>query len=279
MDPGLRILLDIYALLLGLVTGSYLNVVIYRLPRRLSTVLPRSRCPACGAAIRPRDNLPVVSWLLLRGRCRSCRASISPRYPLIEALTGALFVASAERFDLSLGSLAGALFCCLMIVLAAIDLEHFLLPDRITLPGIVVGIGIQPFLASAPTGPWPGVLGAALGAAVGAATLLAAYGAWWLIRREEGLGLGDVKMLAMVGAFLGWRGVVVALLVGAFSGAVVGLSLMAAGRSGMKSKLPFGTFLAAGALVALFFGPPLVAWYMGAAFGPLWGPPGGAPEP
>lgn len=274
MFPGLRIFLDVYALLLGLVTGSFLNVVIHRLPRGLSTVLPRSRCPACGTAIRPLDNIPVLSWMLLRGRCRNCRVRISARYPLIEAFTGLLFVASAERFDYSFASLAGALFCCLMIALAAIDLEHFLLPDRITLPGIVVGVGIQPFLVSTPTSPWPGLLGAVLGAAVGAGILLAAYGAWWLIRREEGLGLGDVKMLAMVGAFLGWRGVIVTLLFGAFSGALVGLSLMAVGRGGMKSKLPFGTFLAAGGLVALFFGPALVSWYVEAAFGPLGGPLG-----
>jgi len=273
MAFGVRILLDIYAGLLGLVAGSYLNVVIHRLPRGLSTVFPRSRCPVCGEPIRAFDNVPVFSWLLLRGRCRHCHAPISVRYPLIEAATGALFVACAERFDHSYASAVAALFCCLLIALAAIDLEHFLLLDRITLPGIVAGVALQPLLPATPGSPWPGLLGALLGAAVGAGVLLAAYGAWWLIRREEGLGLGDVKMLAMIGAFLGWRGVVVSLFSGAVAGSVLGLSLMALGRGGMKSKLPFGTFLAAGALVALFFGPQLLALYVGTAFGPGAVPP------
>ena len=288
MSPGARILVDLWAVVVGLVTGSYLNVVVHRLPRGLSTVLPRSRCPACSAPIRALDNLPVVSWLLLRGRCRHCGAAISWRYPLIEGATATLFLACAERFGLSVSALAAALFCCLMIVLAAIDVEHLLLPDRITLPGILAGVAIQPFVALGLPGasfrarlaaehdvwpaPWPGPLGALLGALLGGAVLLAAYGAWWLLRREEGLGLGDVKMLAMIGAFLGWRGVVVALLSGAFAGSAVGLGLLAAGRGGMKSKLPFGAFLAFGGLVALFYGPALVAAYLETAFGIGRGP-------
>lgn len=267
MSPGLHILLDVWAALLGLVTGSYLNVVAHRLPRGLSTVLPRSRCPVCGGAIRPFDNLPVLSWLLLRGRCRRCGSRISMRYPLIEAVTAALFVANAERFGFTLAALAGALFCCLMIVLTAIDVEHLLLPDRITLPGIAAGLALQPFLPAGAGQPWPGIVGALVGAALGGGALLAAYGAWWLIRREEGLGLGDVKMLAMIGAFLGWRGVVVALFAGVVAGAAVGLSLMAVGRGGMRSKLPLGAFLAGGAVIALFHGPALVSLYLETAFG------------
>ncbi len=258
---AVRVLLDLYAALFGLVTGSYLNVVIHRLPRRLSTVLPRSRCPTCGAPIRARDNLPVLSWLLLRGRCRACGTRISPRYPLVEASTGMLFVASMERFGPSAAALAAALFCSLMVVLAWIDLEHLILPDRITLPGIAVGIAVQLVV------PWSGLVGAVLGALLGAGVLLAAYGAWWLVRREEGLGLGDVKMLAMIGAFLGWRGVVVSLFVGALAGALFGLSLVAAGRGAMRSKIPFGAFLALGGLVALFAGPALIAIYLRTAFG------------
>lgn len=267
MSTGLRLVLDVYAALVGLVTGSFLNVVIHRLPRGLSTVRPRSRCPSCGQPIRALDNLPVISWLLLRGRCRHCSAPISPRYPSIEALTAALFVLAAERFDFSPGSAVAALFCCLMITLAAIDIEHLLLPDKITLPGILAGVAVQAFLPATPASPWPGVLGAILGAVTGAAILLAAYGGWWLIRREEGLGLGDVKMLALIGAFLGWRGVLVSLLLGAFSGALLGLTLMAAGRGGMKSQLPFGAFLAVGGLVALFYGPTLISLYLQTAFG------------
>lgn len=263
-----RLLLDVYAALVGLVTGSYLNVVIHRLPLGASTVLPRSRCPTCGAAIRPRDNLPVVSWLLLRGRCRACRAPISVRYPLVEATTAVLFVLCMERFGATLSALAAALFCALMVALAGIDAEHLILPDRITLPGIAVGVGIQLLV---PSGPWVGVVGALVGAAAGAGVLLLAYGLWWLVRREEGLGLGDVKMLALVGAFLGWQGVGVALFVGATTGALFGLTLVAVGRGGMRSKVPFGVFLAIGALVALFAGPELVRLYLDLAFG--LGPP------
>lgn len=267
-----RLLLDVYAALVGLITGSYLNVVIHRLPRGTSTVLPRSRCPACGTAIRARDNVPVVSWLLLRGRCRACRAPISVRYPLVEAATATLFVLSVERFGATLATVAAALFCALMVALAGIDYEHMILPDRLTLPGIVVGIAIQPFVPLA-----GGVIGALVGAALGAGVLLLAYGLWWLFRREEGLGLGDVKMLALVGAFLGWRGVVVTLFVGASTGALFGLALMALGRGGMRSKIPFGVFLALGALVALFAGPELVRLYLDFAFGPLAPPSAPAP--
>lgn len=273
MPSALPIFLDVYALLLGLVTGSYLNVVIYRLPRELSTVLPRSRCPACGSQIRAWDNIPVLSWFLLRGRCRDCRAKISLRYPFIEALTGALFVASVERFGLSFDALVAALFCCLMITLAMIDIDHFLLLDRITLPGVVVGIVAQLWLSGGFLSPWPGLWGGLIGAAVGGGILLAAYGGWWLLRREEGLGLGDVKMLAMMGAFLGWRGVLVSLLVSSLAGSLFGLTMLAVGRGSLRTKIPFGAFLAVGGLVALFFGPALIALYLESAFGlPPLGP-------
>ncbi len=258
---AVHVLLDLYAALVGLVTGSYLNVVIYRLPRRLSTVLPRSRCPTCGAPIRARDNLPVLSWLLLRGRCRACGTRISGRYPLVEALTGALFVASLERFGPSGAALLAAIFCSLMVALAWIDLEHLILPDRITLPGIAAGIVLQLLV------PWGGMVAGVVGALVGAGLLLAAYGLWWLVRREEGLGLGDVKMLAMIGAFLGWRGVAVSLFVGALTGAAFGLGLLAVGRGALRSKIPFGAFLALGGLVALFAGRALVSFYLRTAFG------------
>lgn len=267
-----RLLLDLYAALVGLVTGSYLNVVVHRLPRGESTVLPRSRCPACGAPIRPLDNVPVVSWLALRGRCRACAAPISPRYPLVEASTAVLFVGCAERFGLSWDALAAALLCSLLVALAAIDVEHLLLPDRLTLPGIVLGVALQPLVGWTGEG-WAGLAGALLGAALGAGVLLAAYGLWWLFRREEGLGLGDVKMLAMIGAFLGWRGVVVALLVAAASGALVGLAAMALGRAGLGSKVPFGAFLALGAVVALFAGELLIGLYLETAFGSAPPPP------
>lgn len=250
-----RFLLDVYAVLLGLIAGSYLNVVIHRLPRGISTVLPRSACPACGTPIRARDNLPLVSFLLLRARCRACGAPIAWRYPLVEAATAALFVACLERFGLTVAGGAAALFCCLMIALGMIDLEHLILPDRLTLPGIAVGLALQPWL------PWGGLRAAALGALLGAGLLLALYGAWWLLRREEGMGLGDTKMLALVGAFLGWQCTLVTLFFASLLGAATGVALMWRGGAGLRSKLPFGSFLALAGLIALFAGRDVAAWY------------------
>jgi len=250
-----RLLLELYAGALGLIVGSYLNVVIHRLPRSESTVQPRSRCPRCGATVRARDNLPLLSFLLLGGRCRQCRAPISWRYPVVEAITGTLFFACVAVFGVSWHALAAALFGSLLIALAGIDLEHFLLPDALTLPGIAAGL-----LISIGAG-WIDWRQALLGAAVGGAGLWLLAQAWVLLRREEGMGLGDVKMLAMVGAFLGWQGVLVTVFLGSLAGALFGLTLIALGRFDLGSRLPFGVFLAGGGLVALFAGPALVARY------------------
>jgi leader peptidase (prepilin peptidase)/N-methyltransferase len=250
-----RLVVDLFAALFGLIAGSYLNVVIYRLPLGLSTATPRSACPHCGAPVRARDNLPILSFLLLGGRCRDCRATISWRYPLVEAVTAALFVAALERFGLAPAALAAAFFSCLMVALALIDLDHLLLPDRLTLSGLVVGLAAAPWL------PWGGLYPALIGAATGAGVLLAVVGAWYLLRREEGMGLGDVKMLALIGAFVGWRGTLMTLFFASFAGSVVGLAMIARGEAGMRSKLPFGSFLALGGLVAMFAGREIAAWY------------------
>jgi leader peptidase (prepilin peptidase)/N-methyltransferase len=249
--------LTLWAGLVGLVVGSYLNVLVHRLPLGVSTVRPRSRCPACGAAIRAIDNLPVLSWLLLRGRCRDCGARISPRYPLIEAATGTLFATCVARFGVTLEALTAAILGALLLALAAIDLDHFLLPDKLTLPGIAIGIAAQALVPS-------GSLVVALrGALIGAGLLLAIAGAWELLRGAEGMGLGDVKMLAMIGAFLGAGGVIVTLVFATFAGSIVGLALVARRGGDLQSQLPFGVFLAAGGLVALFAGESLVASYLG----------------
>ena len=250
-------MVDVYAALLGLVTGSYLNVVIHRLPRGESTVRPRSRCPWCGGGIRARDNLPVLSWLLLRGRCRRCGAPISWRYPALEALTAALFVAVERSFGFTLEALAALVFACLLLALAAIDVDQFLLPDRLTLPGIVVGLAAQPWL------PRTSFLDAVLGVLVGAGLLILLINAWFWLRGEEGMGMGDVNMLAMVGAFLGWQGVLVTFVLATVTGALSGLALLAAGRLELRGRLPFGLFLALGAFVALVAGDRLVAAYAG----------------
>ena len=262
----LDVLIGIYVAVFGLIVGSYLNVVIYRVPLGKSTVLPRSRCPSCDAPIRALDNLPVVSWLLLRGRCRDCGAGISWRYPLIEALTAALFVACYMVFGLRPDALIAVVFGCLMIALAMIDFDHLILPDRITWPGIAFGL-----LAWTALGWLHGrlrgyVLDSVLGALLGGGLILAIWGLWYLIRKEEGMGLGDAKMLALIGAFLGWRAVLVTFFLAVLSGSIVGLALVGRGaqgmNEGMKLKLPFGFFLALGGLAALFAGPQLIDAYL-----------------
>ena len=243
--------------LLGLVVGSYLNVVIHRLPAGVSTVTPPSRCPACGARIRALDNLPVLSWLLLGGRCRHCRAAISPRYPLVELATALCCAGAVARFGPRLEALAAALLAALLVVLAGIDFDHYLLPDRLTLPGLALGLAAQALVPS-------GSLARGLsGALVGAGLLLVVAGAWELLRGVEGIGLGDVKMIAMVGAFLGVGGVMVTLVVGSLVGSAAGLAVAARRGSDLSLKLPFGVFLALGGLVALFARDPLLALYFG----------------
>jgi leader peptidase (prepilin peptidase)/N-methyltransferase len=245
------------AAVVGLVVGSYLNVVIHRLPEGESTVTPASRCPACGARIRWYDNLPLVSWLALGGRCRDCRAPISLRYPIVEAATAIAFGGAVVRFGPRPDAVMAALLAALLIALAAIDLDHFLLPDRLTLPGIALGLAGQLAVEH-------GSLARGLaGALVGAGLLLVVAGAWELVRGSEGMGLGDVKMIAMIGAFLGTAGVAVTLVLGTFAGSIVGLAAVARGSGSLSAKLPFGVFLALGGMIALFAGRELVGWYLG----------------
>lgn len=267
--------------LYGLVLGSFLNVVIYRVPREMSLARPRSHCPSCGAMVRWYDNVPLFSYLVLWGRCRSCQAPISIRYPLVELSTGVLLVLVHARFGVTLVGTQAAILVLLLLPLALIDLEHHLLPDVLTKPGIALGLvgslagGIVPLLhgfyehgglaglralpglvleVSGGLVPfWEALLGVALGAAI-PYLVIVAYRA---VRGVEGMGLGDVKLLAMVGAFLGWRGVALTLGLGSLLGALVGLALIASGKSKMSSELPFGTFLAVAAVVTLFFGTPL----------------------
>ncbi len=257
-DPGplLILLVEVYVALVGLVIGSYLNVVIYRLPRGISTILPRSRCTRCKAKIRAWDNVPLFSFLFLRGHCRHCGSPIGWRYPMVEALTAICLVAIFRRFEGTLEIGVAAVFCGAMIVLAMIDLEHYILPDLITKTGIVVGLFLQLWL------PWRSLKEAMIGVALGAGVLYALAKVWLWWKGVPGMGMGDVKMLAMIGAFLGWQGVVVTLFLASLSGSLIGLGLMLRGRLDLQSKLPFGTFLAFGALLALFFGERLMGAYL-----------------
>ena len=241
---------------LGLCIGSFLNVCIYRLPRGESVASPGSRCTSCGTAIRWYDNVPVVSYLVLGGKCRACHARVSSRYVWVEILTGVVFASHALFFDPGVLLAARLVFAAILIALFFIDLEHQLLPDALTLPGIAVGIIASVFAQ-------PGGPASLLGAGLGATILLVIRWLWKRATGVDGMGLGDVKMLAMIGAFLGWQAVWLVLFVASLAGAIAGVAIAAAGRGSMKSKLPFGTFLAVAALFASFWGDRLIAWYVG----------------
>ncbi len=242
------------AALFGLLIGSFLNVCIYRLPRDQSVVWPASRCTTCSRALSWYENVPVVSYLALRGRCRTCGERISLQYPIVELLTAAIVVGALAWYGLTPLFAVRAAFACAMLVLFVIDLQHQILPNEITLPGILAGLAASFFLE-------PGWRSALAGAVAGAGVLWLVGWAYERLRHQEGLGFGDVKMLGMIGAFLGWPLMLLTLVLASLAGSVVGLALIAARRGHLGSKLPFGSFLAVGAIVAALAGPNIVAWY------------------
>lgn len=248
----------------GLVFGSFLNVCIARLPRHESLVRPGSRCPHCHQSIRPWQNIPLLSFLLLRGRCAGCQRSIAWRYPLIEALTALFFVLAALRFGANIDGYGAMVFCFLLLGLAVMDLETLTLPDRFTLPGILLGLLWQALLP-APTwllraeqAGW-----AALWGLIFAGFLWFARSLYFLLRQREGLGLGDVKLMAMIAIWLGLAQAAEALFVGILAAALFGLAvLLRQKRSGLRVQLPLGFFLCAAALWTLLDGAPLLKWYL-----------------
>lgn len=239
----------------GAAVGSFLNVCIYRLPRGRSIVSPASACTTCRRPLSWYENVPVASWLALGGRCRTCHQRISAQYPIVEAVAAAMFAAAWWFYGPGPLLVSRLLFGCALIVLFAIDLEHHLLPNAVTVPGILAG-----FAFSLWTG--PGWISSLAGIALGAGILLFVSEAYYRLRHEEGLGMGDVKMLAMIGAFVGWKLTLVALMMASFAGSLVGLALIATRRGSLKHALPFGTFLALGAAAAATVGPGLLAWYL-----------------
>lgn len=239
---------------LGLIVGSFLNVCVYRLPRERSVAWPASHCTACNRPLRWYENIPVVSWAALRGRCRTCHAPISVRYPVIEAITGALFVAGYFSFGFTPLLAARLLFACAMIVLFAIDLEHQILPNEITLPGIVSGFVLSLFLP-------PGWRSALVGLLVGGLFPFLVAEAYLRIRGREGMGMGDFKMLAMVGAFLGWPLVWLTLILSCLLGIVIGGGALLVSRRGMGARIPFGTFIASAGLICAFAEEPVLRIY------------------
>lgn len=255
----------IFAFGLGAIVGSFLNVVIHRYPREESVVFPPSRCPACGTLIKPYDNVPILAWLWLLGRCRACKAPISARYPLVELANALFYVAVFQRTGLTWGFLPVAALVSMTIVLIYIDLEIQILPDVIDLPGVAIGLLIgathlgasYPDLMLSKT-----LLESVAGAAVGAGVLLAISLAYQLVRKVEGMGLGDVKMMAMLGAVLGWQPLFPLFLLASVTGAIVGVIVAAKSEAGMQVAVPFGVFLGLAFLFVLFFGAVLWPMYL-----------------
>ena len=267
------------AAVLGLMVGSFLNVVIHRLPKmmergwmaecaelrgepplqaeKLTLATPRSRCPHCGHGITAVENIPLLSFLLLRGRCRACQARISPRYPLVEALSGLLSGYAVWRFGASWAGVGALLFIWGMIALTFIDFDTQLLPDSITLPLLWVGLLLNL------GGTFTDLKSAVIGAAAGYLSLWTVYWAFKLATGKEGMGYGDFKLLATVGAWLGWQMLPLTILASSMVGAVVGIALIVFARHGRNIPIPFGPYLAAAAVIALFWGKPLTQQYLG----------------
>jgi leader peptidase (prepilin peptidase)/N-methyltransferase len=278
-QPAIYIVVGIF----GAIFGSFLNVVIHRLPREESIVLPSSRCPSCGAAIAFYDNLPVLSYVGLRGRCRSCKTHISARYPAVEALTAVLWIAVFWRDGLTWALPFDLIFVTAITALIFIDAEHMILPNAITYPGLAFALAARvaiPYLMGQPhfddlegllDGPlaaWPlwaaSLASAFIGALIGGGSLWLMGWIWERLRGVEAMGLGDVKMMFMVGAYLGWRLTILNIFLGVLSGSLIGIVLMIRqGNRNMQMLLPFGVFLGIGAIAALLFGSHIVDWYAG----------------
>jgi leader peptidase (prepilin peptidase) / N-methyltransferase len=272
----------IFFFVIGTCLGSFLNVVIHRIPVEESIVFPNSACPKCKAKIKGYDNIPLLSWLILGGKCRNCRAPISARYPAVELLVGILFVLVFWRFDLTPIMPVYLIFAAAIVALVFIDAEHMILPNAITYPGIIFSFAVRiifPLVFTAEyfsdlkyaplsniTG-WPvwsvSLTGAFLGALVGGGSLWLIGKIWKVVRGVDGMGMGDVKMMFAVGALLGWRMTLTSLILGVVSGAVIGVIAIAADRKkDMQAMIPFGIFLGVGSLISLFCGEQLIAWYI-----------------
>jgi leader peptidase (prepilin peptidase)/N-methyltransferase len=254
MTPYLT--LSLFALVTGMIVGSFLNVCICRMPKGESVVFPPSHCPQCDYRIRWYDNIPLVSYLVLRGKCRGCGMHISIQYPLVELLNGLLTLALFLRFGPTLPFLVLFLFCSALVVITFIDLEHQIIPDEISLPGIVIGFICSFFL------PYISWLNSLLGILLGGGSLLlVAYGYQWLTGKE-GMGGGDIKLLAMMGAFLGWKSILFIIFASSLVGSVIGITIMLVQKKDSKLAIPFGPYLAFGAVLYIFFGGQIIHWYL-----------------
>ena len=260
--------------LFGLIVGSFLNVCIYRIPREFSITMPSSRCPSCNTPIKPWDNIPIVSYLLLGGKCRSCKTRISFRYPFVEFLNGVFYVAVVWKFGTGWHTLIYFALSSSLIVITFIDLDFQIIPDRITIPGIPIGLAsslmsmskwfpntiflIDPFLRSSSLGIKNSFIGMVTG--FGLFYLVALSGS--ALFKKEALGGGDIKMMAMVGALTGWKGVLSTTFFGSLTGTIVGIFLILLKGKKKETKIPFGPFLAFGAVITIFFGQEILSWYI-----------------
>ena len=249
-------LIALYSLLVGLALGSFMNVCIYRIPLEKSIIRPSSSCPNCGKKIRFYDNIPLISYLLLLGRCRHCHHPISWRYPAVEALTGLLSLALFIRYGLSFQYLLFLLFAATLVTISFIDLDHQIIPDVMSIPGIVAGLAAA-FI--------PGNVSwfdSIIGIIGGGGTLFLVGLIYEKLTGKQGMGGGDVKLLAMIGAWMGWRSLPFVLLVSSLTGAIIGSIFLLMAGKGYRVRIPFGPFLSLGALFYIFFGPQLTNWYI-----------------
>ena len=245
-------------LILGIAVGSFLNVLIYRLPRKLSLIKPSSKCPQCGSKIKFYDNIPIFSFLLLRGKCRACGGRISTRYPVVEALAGLLSVAALYHFGATLKSLEALFLSLVFIAIFFIDLEFTIIPDIFTLPGVIIGFSLSFFPGGFVN--WNQSL---IGLLVGGASFFLVGMLGEFLFKKEALGFGDVKFAAMLGAFLGWQNLILVLVLASFLGSVVGIAMIYfSGKKGKSSYIPFGPFLVVGALIAVYFGNIIIKAYL-----------------
>lgn len=240
----------------GLAWGSFLNVLIYRIPRDMSIVRPASSCPQCKKKIKVYDNIPLISYLLLKGKCRYCKSKIPLSYPLVEFLTPLSFVLLYFHYSLSVFFFASCLFASAMIVLGFIDYFHMIIPDEITLPGLVLALIYALFRQDI------SLTQALIGAVAGSGFLLLIYGIYLLVRKKEGLGMGDVMMMLLIGAYLGWRLAFFTLVLASFAGALVGVLVISFRKKDFQHSLPFGTFLAPAAYFALLWGEKIIRAYL-----------------
>jgi leader peptidase (prepilin peptidase)/N-methyltransferase len=242
---------------LGLIVGSFSNVCIYRIPRNESVIYPASHCPKCRTKIKPVDNIPLLSYILLKGRCRNCGSKISIQYPVVEFLTGLIYLIIYLTYGLSIQSLVYIILSSALIIIAFIDLQEQIIPDVISLPGIVVGL-ILSFIV-----PYISFINSALGALVGGGIILIIAGVGSIIFKKEAMGGGDVKLTAMIGAFLGWRYTIISLFLGFFLGALTGIILIMTKIKKREDAIPFGPFIVLGSIITFLCGEKIINWYMG----------------